>query len=148
MAYDLCKVSIIGRLVADPRMGEANQKTTCNCRVAATVGFGDNQQSSFVSFTLWDKLADAVGPKLQKGDKVYVSGDLVLKEYETNGEKRSSMKIRFVDDFILLTDTRDRPDTGERPKGDGREFGARDEFNPPRGGQQRGGGASPFGQRR
>lgn len=140
--FSKCKVSVIGRLTGDPRTGEANGKYYANCRVAADVGFGEKKTSSFINFTLWDKLAEAVGPKLQKGDKVAVDGDLILEEYEGKDGKKSSLQIRFVDTFILLEDTRDRADTGERPRGrDGSEFGKSDEFNPPRES-----GGSPFGR--
>lgn len=140
--FSKCKVSIIGRLCTDPQMGEAAGKTVCRCRVAADVGFGDKKEGQFINFTLWDKLAEAVGPKLQKGDRVAVDGDLVLDKYEGKNGSGATLQVKYVDSFILLEDTRERPDTGERPR-DGRDFGGREDFNPP---PARGG--SPFGGRR
>lgn len=144
MAYDFCKITICGRLATDPRRSEVSGKTVLNCRVAASVGFGDKQSTNFVSFSLWDKIADAMADKLRKGDRVLIHGDLETEEYETKGEKRTGLKLRFTEQFLLLEDTRERGDTGERGRDDGRnEFGGREDFNPPRGQQSSGRGGFP-----
>ncbi len=151
MAYDFCKLTMCGRLVADPRRGEVNGKTVLNCRMAASVGFGDNAQSTFVSFALWDKLADAVADKLSKGDRVLIHGDLVTREYTVKDEKRTDLELRYTDSFCLLEDTRGREDTGERPQWGQQSRGRggpndwpdqrNDDFRPP--GQGRSGGGFP-----
>jgi len=126
MAYDFCKLTMLGRLVADPRRGEAAGKTVLNCRMAATVGFGDKESSTFVSFAIWDKLAEAMADKLSKGSRVLVHGDLSTREYETKGEKRTDLEFRFVDSFTLCDSA---PGGGRKDWPDQKP----DDFDPPRG---------------
>lgn len=154
MAFDLCKVTIIGRLGADPRLAMAGDKPVANLRVAASVGRGENETTNWFEVAIWGKLAEAIGQKMQKGDRVAVTGDLSVRSYESNGKEGYSLEIRFPDSFLLLEDTRDRqgggaeraePRDGGAPRGWGNQ--RPEEFNPPREERKQSGG-SPFGGRR
>lgn len=103
MSYNLSKVSVVGRLAKDGELRQLQDgKSVCNGRVAANVRLGKKEITNWFSFSLWDKLAEAVGPKLQKGHMVYVDGTLALEEYKTNdGELRKDMVI-YVDQIIVL----------------------------------------------
>ena len=105
MAFNLSRVAVIGRLAAD---GEVRQleggKSVCNARVAANVKLGKKEITSWFSFSIWDKFAEVVGPKLKKGGKIYVDGTLALEEYKTkDGELRQGMVI-YADQVIVLDD--------------------------------------------
>lgn len=117
MAFNLSKAKVIGRLGDAPKMGNAGGKATANCRVCANFKRGTREVAVWYSFTLWEKLAEAVGPKMQKGDMIYVDGDLELETYvsQKDGVERQSMKIH-VDQFILLSDTRGREASEEQPR--------------------------------
>jgi single-strand DNA-binding protein len=63
--------------------------------VANNVGFGDKQQTNWVRCTIWGKRADGqLKDFLKKGQQVFVSGELVQKEYQAqDGTTKSSLEL-------------------------------------------------------
>lgn len=50
-------------------------------------------QSSWYTVTAWRQLAENVAESLKKGDQVVVHGALSVREYEVDGQKRTSTEV-------------------------------------------------------
>lgn len=67
---------------------DAEYKTTqgggelCNFSVAATVGFGDKEQTIWFDVTKWGKGTEKLASYITKGKQITVSGELSTREYE------------------------------------------------------------------
>lgn len=87
-----------GRVVADhqgPR--EVGQNKVLNFRVASDVGFGDKKTTLWLNCALWNGRAESLAPYLKKGQFVAVSGELSQREYEKDGQTRTSLEVRVND---------------------------------------------------
>lgn len=103
----LPSLTIDGRLVADPDLRfTANGKGVANVRIAANDsrklddGTWENTEQIFVSVPIWNtdrqpNLAEEVTELLRKGDHVIATGRIYQREYESNGEKRTSLEMKF-----------------------------------------------------
>lgn len=104
-------VQLLGNLVRDAELRYTqNGKAVASFKVAAsntyTTADGEaKEMTSFVSCVAWGKLGEACG-KLQKGDKVFVSGRWTTRSYEKNGEKRyiSEVTTDFVGESLLTAE--------------------------------------------
>lgn len=54
----------------------------CNFTVAATIGYGDKEQTIWFDVTKWGKGTDKLASFITKGKQVTVSGELSTREYE------------------------------------------------------------------
>lgn len=54
----------------------------CNFTVAATIGFGDKEQTIWFDVTKWGKGTDKLASYITKGKQVTVSGEMSTREYE------------------------------------------------------------------
>ncbi|MEQ1635189.1 MAG: single-stranded DNA-binding protein [Methylococcales bacterium] len=70
-------------------------QTVLNVTVANNIGFGDRQQTLWVRVALWGKRAEGqLGQYLKKGQQVFVSGELTMREYQANdGSTKSSLEL-------------------------------------------------------
>jgi single-strand DNA-binding protein len=93
--------TVVGRLATDvgwSRLGEGT--VVANFRVAsterrydrATGGWVDGEKL-FVDVRCWRRLADNAAASLVKGDPVVVTGRLFTRNYEHEGQRRSSMTL-------------------------------------------------------
>ena len=77
-------------------------KTCCTFSIAVKCGYGDKATTMWVRCNLWGKRAEGGLPAyLVKGQQVCVSGELSLNEYESQGEKRTSLELN-VDNVDLV----------------------------------------------
>ena len=84
----------IGRLTRDPNVKYTqNGKAVCNFTLAVDDGWGEQKKAHFIPVTCWEKLAEACGNNLVKGQKVTVMGTLTQRKYEQNGEKKSIIEV-------------------------------------------------------
>lgn len=66
----------------------------CEFSVAVTSGYGDKQKTTWAKCALIGKRAEGQLPQyLVKGQKVAVSGELTLDQWEHNGQKYSALKV-------------------------------------------------------
>ena len=99
----------IGRLVRDPEVRYTQSgKAVCRFTLAIDDGWGEKKKTYFIPVTCWEKLAEACGNNLVKGQKVAAMGTLTQRTYEQNGEKKNIIEVvaREVD-------------FGEKPRGAG-----------------------------
>ena len=59
------------------------------------------EDTQWHNIVIWGKLADTAGKYLKKGMKVFVSGELVKKEWEKDGVKHNDFDI-FLDNVQML----------------------------------------------
>ncbi len=51
------------------------------------------EETTFVDITLWGRTAEVAGEYLSKGSPVLIEGRLKLDQWETEGQKRSKLKV-------------------------------------------------------
>lgn len=99
MAEGLNKVLLLGNLGADPelRMTQGGQ-AVLKLRLATSKKFKNREgalqeATEWHQISLWGKRAEALAKFLQKGDRVFVEGELRTSSFEKDGEKRYRTEI-------------------------------------------------------
>jgi single-strand DNA-binding protein len=91
-------ISLTGRVVADhDGVKQVGENKVLNFRVASDVGFGDRKSTLWLSCALWNKRAESLAPMLSKGQFVAITGELSQREYEKDGQTRTSLELRVGD---------------------------------------------------
>jgi len=68
--------------------------TLCEFSVGITTGYGDKAKTTWAKCSLFGKKAEGKLPEyLVKGQKVCVSGEMSLDEWEKDGQKYSALKV-------------------------------------------------------
>ncbi len=108
MMKSLNRVSLLGRLVADPDVRKTqNGNEVANFALAINRRWKDANgekrgDTDFHRVVAWRKLGQLCGEYLRKGSSVYVEGQLRNRSYDTeNGEKRFTTEIVAKDINIL-----------------------------------------------
>lgn len=91
-------VSMIGRLTKTPDIRQTNTgKNVCSFTLAVNRRYKDaqgNTTADFFPVQAWEKLAELCVRYLDKGSKVFVSGELRNRSYEAkDGSKRTVTEI-------------------------------------------------------
>ena len=91
-------VSMIGRLTKTPDIRQTNTgKNVCTFTLAVNRRYKDadgKTTADFFSVQVWGKLAEVCARYLDKGSKVFVSGELRNRSYEAkDGSKRTVTEI-------------------------------------------------------
>lgn len=91
-------VSMIGRLTKIPDIRQTNTgKNVCSFTLAVNRRYKDaqgNATADFFSVQAWEKLAELCARYLDKGSKVFISGELRNRSYEAkDGSKRTVTEI-------------------------------------------------------
>lgn len=83
-----------------------------NVTVANNIGFGDKQQTLWISCALWGKRAEGqLHNYLKKGQQVFVSGELTQREYQAHdGTTKSSLELN-----VSVIDLVGKRDSGQMP---------------------------------
>lgn len=71
------------------------------------------EETTFVDVTLWGRTAEVASEYLGKGSPILIEGRLKLDTWETNGEKRS--RLRVVCERMQMIGSRSDRDGGQRP---------------------------------
>jgi len=96
------QITVIGNLTGDPELRFIQSgAAVVNFTVASTPRTFDKQsnawkdgESIFWNCALWREAAENVVESLTKGMRVIVTGEVVNESWESNGEKRSRLKIQ------------------------------------------------------
>jgi single-strand DNA-binding protein len=83
-------VSITGNLTKDPELKELETTKVCELRVASATRRG---KAVYVDVSTFGAQAEACVKYLAKGRQIAVSGELVLDEWESGGQRRSKLYI-------------------------------------------------------
>jgi single-strand DNA-binding protein len=102
------------------------------------------EETTFVDITFWGRTAEVAGEYLSKGSPVLVEGRLKLDQWETDGQKRS--KLRVVGERMQMLGSRGGGGGGGGGRGqnqnydDGGDYGDAPSAPPPRAQGQRSSG--------
>jgi single-strand DNA-binding protein len=81
-------IVLSGRLCKDTDLKyTASGTAIASNTIAVEDGFGDNKQTFFVHLTFFQKTAESVANHSFKGQKVSVTGKLVIRSYDKDGKK-------------------------------------------------------------
>ena len=108
------KVIAIGRVGKKPEVrftgggqAVANFSIACNEKYKGKDG-SDKETTTWVRCSTWGKLAELCGQYLSPGKLVYVEGKMQNREYEKDGQKRTSTEI-VAREVVFLSSPKDRP---------------------------------------
>ena len=91
---NLNNVVLCGNLTADPEMKYIpSGKAVTTMRMAVNNGYGDKQDTLFITATAWGKTAENVSQFLKKGSNVGITGRLKLDTWEKDGAKQSRISV-------------------------------------------------------
>lgn len=115
------KVFLIGNITRDPELSETNSGVAV-CRFSIAVNrrrASDDaeQQTDFFNVTAWRGLAETVARYCKKGNKVAVSGQIQIRQYEDReGAKKTSVDVVAEEVEFLSPKSNDEAKTQETPK--------------------------------
>ena len=100
------KITIIGRLTADPQAREASGSIVCTFRLAAATRRKDENGeiiSNFYNVDVWRATGESCAKYLHKGDRVCIVGDLTIRPYvDTKGQQRMSIDVTATEVEFLM----------------------------------------------
>lgn len=101
-------INAIGRISTDLKLKESKGKTYINF-ILAVPRKAKKDITDFIPCVSFGKMAELIEKYLNKGDKIAVTGQLITKQYEKNGEKRLSFDILVENvDFLENKKTDDK----------------------------------------
>ena len=77
------------------------------------------EETTFVDVTLWGRTAEVAGEYLSKGSPIFVEGRLKLDSWETEGQKKS--KLRVVCERMQMVGSRGGFDASQRDESEHRQ---------------------------
>ena len=114
-------VTLLGRVGADPELRSTKNGTAVVELRLATDRYSkgsDKPETDWHTVIVWAKTAEAVAQYVHKGDRVYVSGSLRQRSWQTDaGERRSKVEVH-ANEVIFLDSRGDRSsdkDDGDAP---------------------------------
>lgn len=112
MGYDIVEATCTGRMTVDPQLKLlTTQKECCNFSVACSSRSAKNNDATFVNCSAYGATARFLATYVNKGDYVFVRGDLSnTRYYNRKGELIQTYHI-IVKNFKILT--KKRPPTQE-----------------------------------
>lgn len=123
---ELNRVFLIGNLTRDPEVryipsgkAVADLRLAVNRRWKSSSGEA-REDTCFIDATVWERQAETAAKYLKKGSPVFVEGSLQMDEWETEGEKRSRIKVnanrvQFLDRPARAGEYGDAPGDAGRP---------------------------------
>lgn len=91
----IARATLVGRLGNPPEVKTIKGNTrVANLSVAVSSGYGDNVTTSWFNVQVFgDKRIDALVSYAGKGSKVFIEGELRIRQYEKDGGKRYATEI-------------------------------------------------------
>lgn len=91
---DYIDVAVCGRATKDVELKTTQSgKEVCSFSVASNLGWGENQSVKYTNVVVWGKLAQNVSKYVRKGTEVIVNGELTVRSYDHNGEKKTVEEV-------------------------------------------------------
>ena len=113
------RVILVGNLTRDVEL-----KHTSGGKAVTEIGLAVNdrrkqdnewiEETTFVDVTLWGRTAEVAGEFLAKGSSVLIEGRLKLDSWETDGQKRS--KLRIVAERMQMLGQKNRGQASAEPE--------------------------------
>ena len=87
-------------------------KSITSFSVAMNSGWGDNQHTTWVRCTMWGDRGEKVAPYLLKGQKVAITGEASMREWEGGGKSGVSFECKV--DNVTLCGEKKMADPGQQ----------------------------------
>lgn len=109
-----------GRLGKDAEVRHtASGHAICSFSVAVESGWADKKTTTWVRCSLFGKRAESgLTQYLTKGAMVAVSGEFSAREYEANGEKRTSIEVRVGELDLIGGRKEEKPEPKQQAASD------------------------------
>jgi single-strand DNA-binding protein len=91
-------ITITGRIGGDAETRQAGSGNVTNFNCAVDQGWGDNKQTNWYRVAIWGERGGKLAPYILKGQKVAVTGELVIGEYQ--GKPQYEIRAADVDCFM------------------------------------------------
>lgn len=99
---DLNTISIAGRLGSKPEFIQTkNGKAMTTFNIANTTGFGEYENTNWVSCKAYGKMAESIVKFFDKGSKIYVTGKLTVSQYKNKEGQQVSRTYVSVSEFYF-----------------------------------------------
>ena len=91
MSKGSATAQLLGNLTKDPELTSTNNGKNV---LSFTLAINHNKETtSFIDCVAWEKTAENIAQYTKKGQQLFVSGRLVQRTWEKNGEKRSRVEV-------------------------------------------------------
>lgn len=112
------KVTLVGNITRDVELRytpSGTAVTDIGLAINDRVKRGDEwaEEATFVDITLWGRTAEVANEYLTKGSSVLIDGRLKFEQWETDGLKRSKLKV--VGERMQMLGGKDRPTAAATP---------------------------------
>jgi single-strand DNA-binding protein len=91
-------ITITGRVGADAETRTAGSSNVTNFNCAVDQGWGDSKTTNWFRVAIWGERGSKLQQYISKGDKVAVTGELLIGEY--NGKPQYEIRAADVDCFM------------------------------------------------
>jgi len=99
-------ITALGNLASDAELRHIpNGTPVLSFTVANECGYGKKKTVNWLRCSLFGARAEKLAPHFLKGTKLVVTGELTLREWEKDGQKRTSLEVK-VNDFAFAGDGR------------------------------------------
>lgn len=102
-------VSITGRVGSDAETRQAGSGNVTNFNCAVDQGWGESKQTNWFRVAIWGERGTKLAQYIKKGDKVAVTGELLIGEY--NGKPQYEIRASDVDCFMAGKKDNHTPDS-------------------------------------
>lgn len=108
----LNKMTLQGRLVADPELATKGDYKYCQFRVAWSEKYKEKETKLFLHCVAWSYTAEFISKYFKKGQSILLEGRLSTQEWEKDGEKKSMIRmdvdrVHFCGDKVTGNNTSD-----------------------------------------
>ena len=92
-------VILLGRMARDPELKYTSSgKAYANFTLAVQKTI---EKAEFIDCVAWEKTAENIAEYYRRGNRILINGKIITSTYESNGEKRKSVKVQaFSFEFI------------------------------------------------
>ena len=113
-------ISITGRVGGNAETRQAGQNNVTNFNCAVDQGWGDNKTTNWFRVAIWGERGGKLAPYIIKGQKVAVTGELVIGEYQ--GKPQYEIRAADVDCFMSPKGADGSQGSPTRPAGNAQAF--------------------------
>jgi single-strand DNA-binding protein len=112
-------ITITGRVGKEAETRQAGNSTVTNFSCAVDQGWGENKTTNWFRVAIWGDRGSKLQQYIHKGDKVAVTGELTIGEYE--GKPQYEIRCNDIDCFMSKKESNGQPQQQARqpaPAGD------------------------------
>ena len=85
--------TFVGRIPRDAELKDVGANKVSNFSIGSDVGFGEKKKTMWIECGMWGKRGEALNDSLKKGQQVILVGELSTREYEKDGQTKTSLSL-------------------------------------------------------